>query len=178
MSEERGGSMLWTALVLSIMALAGSLYLSMGMGLKACPLCLYQRTFVMAVVGVLGIGVFSRPRGLPLLALPLAVGGLCVALFHVYLEATGKLECPRGVLATGSAPQQSLVVLALLFLVLLGAAMRDSAEVPRLGIPLALVLGVLFSVGAVLSAPPSPRPQQEYSTPVDRDGCRPPYRAP
>ena len=45
------------ALAVSVAALAGSLYLSMGMKLKACPLCLYERTFMMGLVGVLLIGL-------------------------------------------------------------------------------------------------------------------------
>ena len=79
--------------------LAGSLYVSIVMELKACPLCLYQRTFAMAVVGVLATGLLSANRSSALAALasvPLALGGLGVAMFHVYLELAGTLECPLG----------------------------------------------------------------------------------
>src|SRR6202011_4477973 len=105
------------ALLVALVALAGSLWLSVGMSLKACPLCFYQRTFVMSVVAVLGIGVLTgaRHRGvLNLLALPLTVAGVGVAVFHEYLEQTGKLECPAGIMGIGTAPQQSLTVLAVL----------------------------------------------------------------
>src|SRR5258708_36470513 len=88
-------------LLVALLALAGSLWLSIGMKLKACPLCFYQRTFVMGVVAVLGVGLLTGRRHravLNLLALPLVVGALGVALFHVYLELTDKLECPAGVL--------------------------------------------------------------------------------
>src|SRR5260370_16019931 len=87
-------------LLVALLALAGSLWLSVGMGLKACPLCFYQRTFVMGVVAVLWIGVLTGERhraGLNLLALPLVVAGFGVAAFHVFLELTGKLECPGGI---------------------------------------------------------------------------------
>src|SRR5260370_8662109 len=50
----------WAALLVALIALAGSLWLSMGMGLKACPLCFYQRTFVMAPVAVLVFGLPGR----------------------------------------------------------------------------------------------------------------------
>jgi disulfide bond formation protein DsbB len=30
------------------------------MGLKACPLCFYQRTFLMGLVAVLGMGLLAR----------------------------------------------------------------------------------------------------------------------
>src|SRR5581483_4216142 len=103
--------------LVALLALAGSLWLSVGMGLKACPLCFYQRTFVMGVVAVLGIGVLTgqRYRGvLNLLTLPIVVAGVGVAVFQEYLEQTGKLECPGGILGIGTAPQQSLVVLVVL----------------------------------------------------------------
>src|SRR4051795_11619850 len=86
-------TLVWTPLLVALVALAGSLWLSIGMGLKACPLCFYQRTFVMGVVAVMGIGLLTgrRYRGvLNLLTLPLAVAGVAVAAFHVYLERTGK----------------------------------------------------------------------------------------
>src|SRR5262245_300224 len=94
----------WAALAVAVLALAGSLVLSLGpdtlgLKLKACPLCLYQRTFVMGVVAVLGVGLLAgpgRPGLLSLLALPLAVGALAVAGFHVRLELGEKLECPPG----------------------------------------------------------------------------------
>ena len=104
-------SLIWPPLLLAVLALAGSLWLSIGMKLKACPLCLYQRAFVMGVVAVFGMGVLTGHRHrvvLNLLALPLAAAGLGVAVFHEYLELTGKLECPAGVMGIGTAPQQSL----------------------------------------------------------------------
>src|SRR5207302_2114468 len=110
-------SLVWPSLLVALLALAGSLWLSIGMKLKACPLCLYQRTFVMGIVAVLGIGVLTGQRHravLNLLALPLAVAGLGVAVFHEYLELTGKLECPVGVMGIGTAPQQSLAALIVL----------------------------------------------------------------
>src|SRR5262249_12993545 len=115
-SEAAPSSWTWAALVVALIGLAGSLFLSLGMSLKPCPLCFYQRTFMMSVVGVLGLGLLTRAgaRWLSLLVLPLAVAGLGVALFHVYLETAGKLECPEGVLGWGTAPQQSLAVFVVL----------------------------------------------------------------
>lgn len=49
----------WCAFVVATIALAGSLLLSLVLGLKACPLCFYQRTFIMSLVGVLGIGLLT-----------------------------------------------------------------------------------------------------------------------
>src|SRR5262245_9773959 len=128
-------SLVWPPLVVALGALGGSLWLSVGMSLKACPLCFYQRSFVMGVVAVLGVGLLTGKRHwgvLNLLALPLAVAGFGVALFHEYLELTGKLECPGGVLGIGSAPQQSLAALTvLLALVVLGVVRgRNAGECP------------------------------------------------
>ena len=104
-SNETGTLWTWLALLASAAAVAGTLWLSVGMGLVACPLCFYQRTFAMAALGVLVMGLLvgGRRGPLSLLALPTAVGGLAVAGFHVALEARGTLECPRGVLGLGSA---------------------------------------------------------------------------
>jgi len=93
----------------------------MVLGLKACPLCFYQRSFLMATASVLAVGLVSRGLStstLGLLALPLATCGLAVAGFHEFLERTGKLECPAGIFGLGTAPQQSLALFMLLTCVL------------------------------------------------------------
>ncbi len=169
---------LWAATFASLVALAGTLYLSLGMGLKACPLCLYQRTFIMGVVGVLILGMFIRdmPAHAPgLLALPLAVGGLSVAVFHAYLESTGVLECPKGVLDFGTAPVQSLTIFTVLTLFLLLDQLRGPGMIAPAA---ACVLGGLFAFGAIRTAPPSALPTQPYVTPLDEDGCRRPFVPP
>ena len=119
--EARAASVwAWAALAFACAGLAGSLALSWGLALKPCPLCFYQRSFVMGIVAVLAMGLLSgsaRPGGLGLLALPLAVAGLGVALFHVRLELAGKLECPEGLLGLGTAPKQSLAVFVFSFVI-------------------------------------------------------------
>jgi hypothetical protein len=153
--------------------------LNIGMQLKACPFCFYQRTFVMGVVAVLGIGLLTGPRHravLNLLALPLAVGGFAVAVFHVYLELTGKLECPAGVFGIGTAPQQSLAVLTvLLVLVAVGAIRARTYGGPHpVAAGAAVVLGLLLAWGAVASSPPMPpAPTRAYTAAPDI--CRPPF---
>lgn len=153
--------------------------MSIGMKLKACPLCFYQRTFVMGVVAVLGIGLLTGQRHravLNLLALPLAVAGLGVAVFHVFLELTGKLECPAGVLGIGTSPQQSLAVLIVLLIVIAVGIVRSHqvGEPHPAAVAAAVVLGLLFTWGAVASSPPMPpTPSQPYAAPLDI--CRPPF---
>lgn len=168
------------ALALALAGAVGSLWLSIGMDLKACPLCLYQRTFIMSVSGILLIGLMTPLRGssvIPLLALPATIGGLGVAFFHAYLEATGALECPKGVFGVGTAPQQSLVVFILLAFSLTVGIWRGSKQNGG-GLAAgaaAIIVGLLFSVGMILSAPPMrPAPSKTYEQPLDI--CRPPFR--
>jgi hypothetical protein len=139
--------------LLALAGLTGSLYLSIGMGLKACPLCFYQRTFVMAVGAVLVIGWFLtlHQEVLCMLALPLAAGGLGVAVFHLYLEFAGKLECPQGILSLGTAPQQSFALFALLFAALLGGTLMLRRFFL---IAVRIVLGAALAATSIWSAPP------------------------
>jgi disulfide bond formation protein DsbB len=167
----------WAALAAALVGLAGSLILSWGLGLKACPLCFYQRTFMMSAVAVLGVGLLAgaaRPGRLALLVLPLAVAGLGVAMFHVSLVARGKLECPAGVLGLGSAPQQSLAAFVLLTALLLADLWRGPGR-PLAAAVGGAVLGVLLAAASCTSNPPLPEPPTKpYDTPLDT--CRPPAR--
>jgi hypothetical protein len=170
----------WAALVVAVVGLAGSLFLSLGMGFKACPLCFYQRTFMMSLVAVLGMSLVAGagdPGRQGLLALPLAGAGLGVALFHVGLEGGGKLECPRGLLGLGTAPQQSLASFLVLFALLLADALRNPLEGAGRWAALvgALLLGGLLAVASCTSNPPMPAPPKEpYGIPPEI--CRPPFR--
>jgi disulfide bond formation protein DsbB len=180
----------WLALVAAAAASVGSLYLSLpeqwgvkwGMNLKACPLCFYERTFALSVFGVLVIGLCTkawRSGALSLLALPLAIGGLGVAIFHVYLELKGTLECPGGIGNVGTAPKQSLAILAVI-VVLLGIDSLRNRAAGQFGLPVwigSILLGVLFTVGAVASAPPMPPAPAKAYDPEKQplDGCRPAF---
>jgi disulfide bond formation protein DsbB len=172
----------WVAWAVAVAALLGSLWLSIGMKLEACPLCFYQRTFVMGVVGVLTVGLLTGARRsgyLSLLALPLAAGGLGVAVFHVSLEARGRLECPDGLLGAGSAPQQSLAALALLFVVVAVDAVRQRKGLAWVAAAGATALGALFTLAAVNSVPSPKIPDKPYD-PAKQPlvGCRVPFAPP
>lgn len=162
--------------MVALAGLAGSLYLSLGMNLKACPLCFYQRSFVMSLVALLAVGLLtSAGRGvrLSLFGLPIVTAGLGVALFHVSLEMGEKLECPKGALGYGTAPQQSLACFVVLFALLLVDALRQP---DRRSMVVGLVLGGLLAVGSCTSNPPiPPTPSQPYPGPPEI--CRPPVKA-
>src|SRR5437870_98945 len=89
---EKAGGWAWACLAAALATAAGSLYLSLGLNLRACPLCFYQRAFALSLVGVLGAGLLTGRGRLGPLAFPLAIAGLGVALFHVNLEIASALE--------------------------------------------------------------------------------------
>ena len=146
----RSTRLVWVALLVSVLTVIGSLALSLGLGLRACPLCFYQRTFAMSVAAVLALGLLLRlgqTGRLTLLALPLALGGLGVALFHVSLELNGTLECPEGLLGLGTGPQQSALAFAALFAILLADEWGGAGSSVGKGFRLvpALVLGAILA---------------------------------
>lgn len=165
----------WIAFAFALATLGGSLWLSIGMNLKACPLCFYQRTFIMAIVAVMTIASVARlcsGSALSTLVLPLAFAALGVAGFHVSLELNGTLECPKGLFGIGTAPQQALAALLVLTLLLLIDALRI-ANAARSALVSAIIGGIL-GYAAVVSSPPLPNaPTEPHAAPLEV--CRPPY---
>jgi disulfide bond formation protein DsbB len=174
------GPLTLLALVIAAVTAAGSVLLTTYLGLVACTLCFYQRTFAFAAAGVLAVGVFTgmgRKTALAALTLPLAAGGLAVACFHVWLEVNGTLECPKGFFGLGTAPQQSLAAFALLTLVLLSDAWQDLRAGGGWSASLGgIVLGAVFAYALIVSGPKLAGPPKEpYTEPLKV--CRPPYVA-
>lgn len=166
-SYSAGSLWNWLALIAAAIGTAGSLYLSIGMDLIPCPLCCYQRTFVLCTLGVLLIGLATgaaRGPALSLIALALSVGGLGVAGYQVYLEQAGKLVCPKGVQDIGTGPQQSLALFAILTLFLLvdlckaccGSSASGEGRTGGLFIVTAFLLGLLLAGACIKSTPPLP----------------------
>ncbi|MGE5192026.1 MAG: disulfide bond formation protein B [Deltaproteobacteria bacterium] len=165
------------ALIVAQAGTAGSLFLSVGMGPKACPLCFYQRTFIMAAAAVLGVGLLAdrgRAALFCLLCLPLALAGLGVAGFHEYLVVTGVLECPKALFGFGTAPAQSLGVFAALTVAVAAGAERRARVIAA-----AIVVGGPMAWSSIASSPPlPPAPKAPYDVekqPLDM--CRPVFRA-
>jgi hypothetical protein len=190
-------TLVWTslALIAAIVTVLGTLALSLKLdvpplkigdrevsltlGLKACPLCFYQRAFAFGTLGVLLVGLATKARrtgAVGVMAFPLAVAGCAVAGFHVWLEYKGELECPKGLADIGTAPQQALTALGILTLLLLIDSFRNASG-GAYGFPTilsALILGGAFAVGCIYSVPPmAAAPKEAYEKPPD--GCRPPY---
>lgn len=185
-SNNCAAKCLVAALVVAVVGTAGSVYLSMGLGLKACPLCFYQRSFVMAVLVVLALGRFverSRPGLICLLSVPPTWAGLGVAAFHEYLVLTGVLECPSALFGIGMAPAQSLAVFIALAVAVTGGAWCGRQESPRqqaCTLFVAVMLGAVMEGACVKSAPPLPPVPATAYDPVKQplDTCRRPFNAP
>src|SRR5262245_25758 len=149
---EAGGNgpLSWLAFLVSLGVAAGSVWLTLGMHLIACPLCVYQRAFAFAALGVLMVGVFvGVPRRglLSALAIPPALAAVVVAALQIYVELAGELECPMGPFGVGSAPQEAGAALAALLLVLLvdslvGGAGKVGAAVVCGAAAVGILLGV------------------------------------
>jgi disulfide bond formation protein DsbB len=124
-------------LIFGLIGVAGSLFLTLDMGLIPCPLCFYQRTLLMGLTAVLLMGVVAgsgRSGLLSVITLPLTVAGLGIAGYQVFLEWDGQLMCPEGALVKlyqdfrgkddflqkvrdeVTAPRESLTIFVLIFL--------------------------------------------------------------
>jgi disulfide bond formation protein DsbB len=174
---ESVGALAWAAFAIALLTLGGSIFLSLGLNLKACPLCYYQRTFAMSLVAVLGAGLLLHGGAglrISLLALPMAIAGLGVAAFHEFLEFRGTLECPIGLLGIGTAPQQSLAMFMVLFAIL---ALDVALQGRWAAFAGALAIGLVLAVASCTTNPPMPAaPSQPY--PTEPKICRPPFRSP
>jgi disulfide bond formation protein DsbB len=165
------------AAMVSLVGVFGTVYLSVGMGLKACPLCLYQRIFLMGTAAVLLVGLLLprasvSPGVLGVLALPLATGGFAVAGWHEYLESVRQvMVCPQGLFNLGTAPQQSLALHAIVLLLLACDALTNRTTIPASVV--GIVVGVALAFAAIQSAPRMPL-APDYTLDVDQDMCRPP----
>lgn len=73
-------------LAIAAAATAGSLYYSEVAGYPPCELCWYQRIFMYPLVGVLAVAVARRDHRGGWYALPLAVVGLGLSVYHYQLQ--------------------------------------------------------------------------------------------
>ncbi|OGA16609.1 MAG: 2-oxoglutarate dehydrogenase [Betaproteobacteria bacterium RIFCSPLOWO2_12_FULL_63_13] len=82
----------------------GALFLSEVMAVTPCVLCWYQRIFMFPLVLVLPAGLIPFDRKVVRYALPLALVGWFIAVFHVLLVAgyipEGIKPCTQGVSCT------------------------------------------------------------------------------
>lgn len=172
---------MWTRLALFVAAIGvlGSLHLSLGMEppLKPCPLCYYQRAFMMATAAILLLGMILP--GVPtaavtVFALAPAFAGAYVAGTHTYLVVNGDLECPLGITGRFAAPLESVLVFVfLMFFLLADLYHRGTYLMQGAG---ALLLGYLFATTSLRATPPPTEPTAPYGENEILDMCRKPYQ--
>ena len=96
-----GWSLTFAAWLVASVSTLGALFLGEVMGYTPCVLCWYQRIAMFPLVLVLAAGLFPFDRRVVRYALPLALAGLGLALFHLALVAGWVPEtitpCQQGV---------------------------------------------------------------------------------
>ena len=75
------------AWLMACAATLGALFIGEVMGMTPCVLCWYQRIFMFPLAIILGLACLLDDRRGALYALPLAVGGAAMALYHCLLVA-------------------------------------------------------------------------------------------
>ena len=118
-------TLLGGATLVALVATAGSLVLSLGLGLVPCRLCWYQRILMYPLVVVLGVAAVERRAAVVWTALPLVALGASIAAYHSWLQVT---QTACGIGAVSCAQVQYRVVgltvpnLSLLAFCLVGVA--------------------------------------------------------
>lgn len=77
--------LVFTSWLIASVSTLGALFFSEVMELPPCVLCWYQRIFMFPLVLLLPIGLFPFDRTIVRYALPLALGGWLISLFHLLL---------------------------------------------------------------------------------------------
>jgi disulfide bond formation protein DsbB len=76
------GLLPYIAWLIALSSLVGSLFLSEVMELPPCDLCWYQRAAMYPLVFVIATGIILKDARMKLYALPLAIAGLAIAVYH------------------------------------------------------------------------------------------------
>ena len=82
-----GWTLIFSAWLIATVSTLGALFLGEVMGYTPCVLCWYQRIAMFPLVLVLAAGLFPFDPRVVRFALPLALAGLGLALFHLALTA-------------------------------------------------------------------------------------------
>lgn len=80
-------TLLLAAWLVAIVSSGGALFLGEVMGMVPCVLCWYQRIAMFPLALILGMAAYANDRKGALYALPLAMGGIALALYHSLLVA-------------------------------------------------------------------------------------------
>ncbi|MDO9387844.1 MAG: disulfide bond formation protein B [Thiobacillus sp.] len=99
--QDRGWLLIFIAWMVATVSTLGALFLGEVMGYTPCVLCWYQRIGMFPLVLILAAGLFPFDRGVVRYALPLALAGWLLAVFH-WAVASGLVPesatpCSQGV---------------------------------------------------------------------------------
>ena len=127
----------WACLLMgwfiALVSTVGALFIGEVMGMTPCGLCWYQRIAMFPLVAILGMACFSEDRRGAVYALPLALAGLALALYHTLLVASfapkAWIPCGAGV----SCADQKLEIL-------------NGIQIPWLSLAAFLVISILLLV--------------------------------
>ncbi|MGD2103476.1 MAG: disulfide oxidoreductase [Acidimicrobiia bacterium] len=86
------GRAIWLAWLVALVATLGSLYYSEVIGFPPCRLCWFQRIAMYPMSIVLLVGAIRREFQVKYYALPLALIGLAISLYHVFVQLFPSLE--------------------------------------------------------------------------------------
>lgn len=121
---------LYAGLLFSMLATAGSLFMSEMAGFVPCELCWYQRVFMYPQAFIFLLAMYYRDSKVFLYSLFLSSIGLLIALWHVFIEYQPKFEtCSETSISCSSIQFQAFGFVTIpfmsgsifLFLVLLSA---------------------------------------------------------
>lgn len=77
---------IYMAWLVSIVATAGSLYLSEILHYEPCRLCWFQRIFMYPQVILLGIAAYRQDRNIIAYSIPLSAVGAAISVYHYSLQ--------------------------------------------------------------------------------------------
>jgi disulfide bond formation protein DsbB len=100
-SPDSAWALLFGCWVIASASTLGALFFGEVMELPPCVLCWYQRIFMFPLVLLLPLGLFPFDRKIVRYALPLALGGWLISLFHLLLVSgivpENMTPCTQGV---------------------------------------------------------------------------------
>lgn len=82
------------AFLVTLLAVAGSLYYSNIAGFAPCSLCWYQRAFMFPLVFILGLAVYRKESVIARYGIFLASIGAIISVYHQYLQFGGNPLIP------------------------------------------------------------------------------------
>ena len=101
MKETPSDALPFLAWIIALVGAVGSLFFSEVMDLPPCVLCWYQRIALYPLVLIIGTGIIMRDRRMKIYALPFAVIGLAISIYHNLLYygliPEGITPCTEGV---------------------------------------------------------------------------------